>query len=147
MRCLGSHALVVVLAACGGGGGVVPGFDGGPETPDAPTTCPEPPPAVCDYFLSCGCDTPTEKCSVSAAGPTCFNAGTKGPGEACVVEAECAAQNACLAHEGDVPDVPSGIGHVKLLVPGLVVAMAKAYARGPPGRLPIPGIGFHALSR
>jgi hypothetical protein len=72
--------------------------------PDARTECWDPDAGIedCDYFLGCGCDTPTEKCSPAPSGRECFAAGAKVAGETCVSEDECVAQTTCLPYAGEM---------------------------------------------
>jgi hypothetical protein len=95
--------VALVLAACGD--------DDTPVTDaswtdvnwtDARLTCPDEPPAVCDFFLSCGCDTPTEKCGAAPAGPTCFLAGTGTEWALCTDETACAAGTTCTFYAGQL---------------------------------------------
>jgi hypothetical protein len=101
-------ALVALVAsACGGdddhdddSGGVDAGTpDGGTGTIDAATECstPLPPPAMCDFFLGCGCDTPSEKCSYTGTMRACTSAGAKAVGETCTNDTECVAASLCAS--------------------------------------------------
>lgn len=107
-----AFALVLALpfAGCGDDDGAVPTIDGGPGTPDANLTpdawteCPDPPPAQCDYFLSCGCDTMMgEKCTIVGnppMGPVCAPSGANEAGQVCTQDSDCAAGTVCVAYGG-----------------------------------------------
>jgi hypothetical protein len=95
---------LLALGACGGSDIPPLRDDGSVEPPDAGidarTECPdpEPPPAECDFFLSCGCDVGAgEKCSVNPENSMrdCFQAGTTQAGQACVEETDCEAGTLC----------------------------------------------------
>jgi hypothetical protein len=99
---------VTSIAACGDDSAPT-GVDAGADAtatadsgPDANTVCPNPlpPPAQCDFFLSCGCNTPTEKCSATQTGKGCTNAGTKLAGELCANDTECSAGTVCAMYGG-----------------------------------------------
>lgn len=70
--------------------------------PDANTSCPAPlpAPAQCDYFLSCGCNTPAQKCSVFTGGKGCVGAGSKAAGQTCADDSECAPGTICASYGG-----------------------------------------------
>jgi hypothetical protein len=94
--------LCVVFAACGSSG--VPQIpDGGPADagpPDAWTMCPSDAPPSCDFFLSCGCNTPAEKCAAGDNGPSCFTAGANAFDEVCTSETDCPARSTCAPYFG-----------------------------------------------
>ncbi len=98
----------LALAGCGGAdippsqdddpdGSIFPidaGVDARIECPD-----PEPAPANCDFFLSCGCNVAAgEKCSIELNSKDCVLAGAKGVGENCVLEGECEAGTLCAVY-------------------------------------------------
>jgi hypothetical protein len=103
----------LLTAACGDDDAPGAPIDAGAQTfdvftgPDAQEACadPVPPPAMCDFFLSCGCDVPAgEKCTVDgAAGATgnrCIAAGVKLEGEECTVDTECTSGTICIDYGG-----------------------------------------------
>jgi hypothetical protein len=64
---------------------------------DANTLCPTPLPTPenCDFFLSCGCVQPSEKCSIRTDMRACVPFGAKQPGETCVEDGECEPASLC----------------------------------------------------
>lgn len=101
-----SRSLLIVsmtfMSGCGGCGGDAPGLDPDADLrPDAASMCPDPPPAVCDFFLQCGCD-PGEKCSRGADGPACVPVGIKPVGEPCGDDTECVAGSVCVNYGGEL---------------------------------------------
>jgi hypothetical protein len=98
-------SLSLLGLACGGDGGVPSGGDSGPDDAgiiDAWTTCPPEPPAMCDFFLSCGCDTPAEKCTAGASGVVCDTAGAVTAGEECTYDDECTGGTICTTYAGSM---------------------------------------------
>jgi hypothetical protein len=68
---------------------------------DAPTECPAEPPAVCDLFLGCGCDTDAgKKCTLNQGVHACLTAGTTVAGEPCESDTQCELGTLC-ARMGD----------------------------------------------
>jgi hypothetical protein len=96
--------LSLMAVACGDDDAPGDDVDAGVDAdlgPDADPTCPDPLPApeACDYFLSCGCDTPDEKCSVLVGGANgCVAVGTKTDGMACASDNECVAGTICAKY-------------------------------------------------
>jgi hypothetical protein len=97
----------LVAAACGdddapGGADASIDIPDAYTGPDANTMCPDPLPAetMCDFFLSCGCNTPAEKCSAEGTGVGCVTAGQKAEGELCADDTECAAGTICALYGG-----------------------------------------------
>jgi hypothetical protein len=103
MRCALTLA-AICTGACSGNSGAPQIPDGGPADAapiDAWTMCPSDASfPVCDLFLSCGCNTPVDKCSAGDNGPSCFTAGALAAGEVCTTETDCVAGTTCAPYFG-----------------------------------------------